>query len=68
MALRPAALLKRSLIFVHRWLGVALAVVFMIWFASGIVMMYWSFPGITADDRLARALTLTEDRIKLTPE
>jgi len=38
----PSALLKRSLIVVHRWLGVALSVVFLIWFVSGIMMMYWS--------------------------
>ena len=44
---RPAALLKRSLIFVHRWIGVALSVIFLLWFASGIVMMYWSFPDVT---------------------
>ena len=29
---RPSALVKRSLIFVHRWLGVALSVIFLIWF------------------------------------
>jgi uncharacterized iron-regulated membrane protein len=68
MALRPAALLKRSLIFVHRWLGVALAALFAMWFVSGIVMMYWGFPGITAEDRLSRALTLEPGQIKLTPE
>lgn len=34
----------RLLVFLHRWMGVALAVLFMVWFASGIVMMYWEFP------------------------
>ncbi len=42
---RPTVFLKRSLIFVHRWLGVALSVVFLFWFVSGIVMMYWGMPG-----------------------
>jgi len=65
---RPSAFLKRSLIVVHRWLGVALSVVFLIWFASGIVMMYWSFPGISAEDRLRRAPTLDPARITLSPE
>jgi hypothetical protein len=68
MALRPIALLKRSLIFVHRWLGVALALVFILWFVSGIVMMYWTFPGITGTDRLQRAPTLDTSRLTLTPE
>ena len=49
---RTSALLKRSLIFVHRWIGVALSLLFLLWFASGIVMMYWSFPEVTAEQRL----------------
>jgi hypothetical protein len=65
---RPAALLKRSLIFVHRWLGVALSVIFLIWFASGIVMMYWTFPDVTAADRLERAPALDAGRITLSAE
>jgi hypothetical protein len=65
---RPAVLLKRSLIFVHRWLGVALSVIFILWFVSGIVMMYWTFPGISARDRLERALRLQPDQIRISPE
>ena len=60
--------LKRSLIVVHRWLGVALSVVFLIWFVSGIVMMYWNFPSISAKDRLRRAPTLDPTRITVSPE
>jgi len=65
---RPTALLKRSLIFVHRWLGVALSVIFLLWFVSGIVMMYWTFPDVTAADRLERAPTLDSGRITLSAE
>jgi hypothetical protein len=65
---RPTALLKRSLIFVHRWLGVALSVIFLLWFVSGIVMMYWTFPAVTARDRLERALRLDASQIRITPE
>src|SRR5918993_297979 len=65
---RPAALLKRSLIFVHRWMGVALSVIFLLWFVSGIVMMYWTFPEVTAADRLERAPTLDAGRIALSAE
>ena len=64
---RPAALLKRTLIFVHRWIGVALSVIFLLWFASGIVMMYWSFPGVTAEQRLERLPVLNPDQIKVSP-
>jgi antitoxin (DNA-binding transcriptional repressor) of toxin-antitoxin stability system len=66
--LRPAILLKRSLIFLHRWMGVALSAIFLLWFSSGIVMMYWSFPDVSAEDRLARAPTLDPASIKISPE
>jgi hypothetical protein len=68
MALRPAVLLKRSLIFVHRWLGVALSLLFLLWFVSGIVMMYWGFPGVDARDRLQRAPTLAPERVAVSAE
>src|SRR5229473_5005493 len=45
---------KRIAIFVHRWLGVALCLFFLLWFPSGIGMMYWDFPSVTAADRLDR--------------
>lgn len=64
---RPTALLKRSLIFVHRWLGIALTVVFLLWFPSGIVMMYWGMPGVSSSDRLERAPVLDVSQIKLSP-
>ena len=54
-------LLKRALIFVHRWLGVALCLLFLLWFPSGIVMMYWRFPEVSARDRLDHAPAL--DRV-----
>ena len=41
-------MLKKSAIFVHRWLGVALCLVFLLWFPSGIGMMYWDFPSVGA--------------------
>ena len=68
MALRLAALLKRSLIFVHRWLGVALSLVFLLWFVSGIVMMYWSFPSVGPADRLQRAPVLVPERVAVSAD
>jgi hypothetical protein len=58
----------RFLIFVHRWVGIALCVVFLFWFPSGIGMMYWSFPEVTADDRLDRSPKLDPAKISLSPE
>ena len=31
----------RAIVFVHRWLGVALCLLVILWFASGIGMMYF---------------------------
>jgi hypothetical protein len=60
--------LKRSLIVVHRWVGVVLALVFMLWFSSGIVMMYWSYPSVEPRDRLARAPGLRSATVRLTAD
>jgi hypothetical protein len=58
---------KRIAIFVHRWLGVALCLFFLLWFPSGIGMMYWDFPGVTRADRLDRAPALDPSTIHLSP-
>ena len=60
-------MLKRSLVFVHRWLGVALCVLFLLWFPSGIGMMYWTFPDVTAADRLERSPPLDPSAVELSP-
>ena len=59
--------MKRALVFIHRWLGVVLCLAFLIWFPSGIGMMYWTFPAATAADRLERLPPLDASRIALTP-
>jgi hypothetical protein len=59
--------LKRSAIFVHRWLGVTLCVLFLLWFPSGIGMMYWEFPRVGPADRLAHAPALDGSTIALSP-
>jgi hypothetical protein len=59
--------MKRTLIFIHRWLGIALCVLFLIWFPSGIGMMYWTFPGVSAADRLERSPALDPAQVRLSP-
>ncbi len=48
---KPSVVFKKLLIFLHRWTGVALSALFLMWFFSGIVMMYWDYPGVRAEDR-----------------
>src|SRR5580704_13993962 len=61
------AQLKRALIFIHRWMGVFFCLLFLTWFASGIVMMYWQYPQVSPADRLRRAPALDASQIHLSP-
>jgi PepSY-associated transmembrane protein len=57
----------RALIVVHRWIGVILCILFALWYASGIGMMYWGMPSVTTGDRLARAPAIDPSRVVLSP-
>jgi hypothetical protein len=60
--------LRKFAILIHRWLGVSCCALFATWFASGIVLMYFEYPLIHPEDRLARAAELDASRILLSPE
>ena len=47
-----ARLLWRATVITHRYLGVAVGLLMLMWFASGIVMMYVPYPGLTGKERL----------------
>ena len=44
--------MKKALIFLHKWLGIALALFFIMWFASGVVLYFVPFPSLTQAERL----------------
>lgn len=50
---RAARWARRTLFLVHRWLGVALALLMTVWAVSGITMMYVAFPDLSAEERVA---------------
>ena len=52
---------------VHRYLGLVFCLIFVVWFASGIVMVYARMPEYGAAERLARLAPLDAAAIKLTP-
>jgi hypothetical protein len=56
-----------ALMFVHRYLGLAFCLIFVVWFASGIVMIYKRLPEYSAEERLARLPVLNASAIRLTP-
>jgi len=45
--------LWRVLVIFHRYLGIAVGILMLIWFASGIVMMYVGFPRLTEQERIS---------------
>ena len=47
-----ARFLWRATVITHRYLGVAVGLLMLVWFASGIVMMYVPYPDLTASERL----------------
>ncbi len=47
--------LRRILVYTHRWLGIAGSLLFVAWFASGVVMMYARMPRLSPEERLMRA-------------
>src|SRR5712672_252006 len=47
-----ASSLWRVLVIAHRYLGIAVGVLMLMWFASGIVMMYVAFPPGIGKERL----------------
>lgn len=58
---------KRWLFLIHRWLGIAVCVLFAMWFASGMVMMYVGYPKLTEAERLRHLPRLNADAALLAP-
>jgi hypothetical protein len=60
--------LRRILILVHRYLGIPLSVLFVMWFVTGIAMIYvGGMPELTARARLAHLPPLDLSAVRLAP-
>lgn len=60
--------IQRWLIFSHRWLAIATCLLFVAWFASGLVMMYVPFPALTDAERLAHLERIDWRAVKVLPQ
>lgn len=58
---------KRFLFLFHRWVGIVLCAIFVLWFVSGIFMMYVEFPQLTQPERIAGETKLNFGAATLTP-
>ena len=58
---------RKLLIYSHRWLGIVTGLVFIAWTVSGVVLMYYGVPHLTAGERLMRLPQLDLSSIGVTP-
>ena len=67
-ATRIGASLRRWLIWTHRYVGIPLSPLFVLWFVSGVVMMYTGgMPELTPTARIEYRAALDLSRVHLTP-
>lgn len=52
---------------VHRWMGIAIGLMFVAWVVSGIVLLYYGLPHLTAGERLSRLPLLDVAAIRISP-
>ena len=57
----------RVLVYTHRWLGIVGGILFIVWFVSGVVMMYARMPALGSAERLARLPTIDASSIRVLP-
>ena len=55
------------LIMTHRWTGITIGLMFVIWTVSGLVLMYYGLPHLTAGERLSRLPPLDVSAIRISP-
>lgn len=60
-------MIRRALLQTHRWLGIAFGLLFVMWFATGIVMMYAGMPTLTEAERLAHLPPLDVTSVGVAP-
>jgi hypothetical protein len=58
---------RKALIYLHRWAGIALTAVFVVWFVSGVIFVYVGMPTLPAEERLARMERLDLTNLVVTP-
>lgn len=59
---------RRWLYFIHRWVGIASALLFAMWFCTGLVMMYVPYPSLTPRERLVGLGSIDWSQVKVTPQ
>ncbi len=58
---------RKALIYTHRWAGIVLTSVFVVWFVSGVVFVYVGMPALAAEERLLRMEPLDVSTVAVAP-
>lgn len=58
---------RRWLYLIHRWIGIVTCLLFLVWFVSGLVMVYVPYPALTASERLAGLPPIDWGRVRIGP-
>jgi hypothetical protein len=58
---------SRRVLPVHRWLGITLGLLFVLWFASGIILSFVPFPSLAARDRISAMEALDLKKVRVSP-
>jgi len=62
---RSGIAVRKYMILFHRWLGVVFSILFAMWFASGLVIMYWPYPEVSAEQRLEKSEVISGERVSV---
>ncbi|MYM35432.1 PepSY domain-containing protein [Duganella sp. FT94W] len=57
---------KRQAHLWHRWLGIVFGLLVLLWFGSGVVMMYVPYPALTEAERMAWLAPLAAPQVRVT--
>ncbi len=60
--------LMRLLVVIHRWIGIVACLFFVVWFVSGLVLMYVHFPAMSSDEKLATLPPIEWGDVLVTPD
>ncbi|OYX66062.1 MAG: hypothetical protein B7Y88_06300 [Sphingomonadales bacterium 32-64-17] len=58
---------KRWLYLTHRWIGIATCLLFVLWFVSGLVMLYVPFPSLDKEEELAGLAPIAWEQVEHGP-
>ena len=67
--MHPRTLLdwKTALIYLHRWMGIVLGLIFVVWFISGVAMTYVGMPRLSVSERLGHLPPLDLSTARVSP-